>query len=238
MMRVLGNFLKHAILLKYSQQDQHLNLNVINFCYILTSYTNTEIQISGNNLMLKLKNLGLPLILALGCLNSTAFATPAKSSSVEQLMQLTHVNQTLQDSTQAMQPVFEQQSVQIIQKYTGHQTLTAQDLTASKQMTAVFKNMTADLLKKTNTEEMIRKLYQQNFSEEEVQAYIRFLNTPEGRSIEQKTPVLMKQIGLEMAKITQHGLLSESEQNKYKQQIQNILLSLPSKEKISTASKK
>lgn len=182
--------------------------------------------------MLKLKNLCLPFMLTLGCLSSAAFATPAKPSSVEQLVQLAQIHKTVQDSIQAMRPVFQQKSVQTIQTYTGHQTLTTQDLTASQQLTAVLQNMTAESLKNANIDEMIRNIYQQNFTEEEVQAYIRFLNTPEGHSITQKTPMIMSQIGQDVAKLTQKGSFSQQQQEKYKQQIQDILKPLPKQAKI------
>ncbi|MEB3768204.1 DUF2059 domain-containing protein [Acinetobacter sp. MD2] len=187
--------------------------------------------------MLKLKHLSLGLVLAFSAYSSTSFASPVKPASVEQLMQLVQVDKMLKDSTQAMHPVFEQQARDGVQKYTGHQTLTAQDLEAVQKMTALLQDMMSNIFKNLNTEQMIRNIYQQSFTEEEVQAYIRFLKTPEGQSINAKTPVIMQQTMQEMTQAIQKGMLTDAQKVQLQQQVEAIFKTLPKQAKTGKTAK-
>ncbi|MEB3754629.1 DUF2059 domain-containing protein [Acinetobacter sp. MD2(2019)] len=187
--------------------------------------------------MLKLKHLSLGLVLAFSAYSSTSFASPAKPASVEQLMQLVQVQKLLKETSQSMSPVFEQQARTSIQNYTGHQTLTAQDLEAVKKLTNLYLDTMSDIFKNLNTEQMIRNIYQQSFTEEEVQAYIRFLKTPEGQSITAKTPVIMQQTMQEMTQAMQKNILTDAQKAQLQQQIEAIFKTLPKQAKTSTTAK-
>ena len=171
-----------------------------------------------------LKKIFLATVLSAG--STFAIAAPANPTSVQQLMQLSHVDQLVQNSVQGMQPFFVEQSTKIVKNYTGHTQLSQKDLSAVQQLANVIQSSTNDMIKQANIGTVVQSIYAKTFTEEEVQAYIKFLSTPEGQSINNKTPVLMAEMGQQMNSVTNRVLSDKNNQMRIQSQVNNILNTL------------
>lgn len=126
--------------------------------------------------------------------NQVALASPAKPASVDELMQLSNAEKLVKESVNSYTPYFQKHSEQVIQNHTGHQTLTEQDQVAAQKLSKIFVNTVEVFLQQEKLIEIIKNIYMEQFSKEEIQAYIRFLKSPEGQSINQKMPIILQQI--------------------------------------------
>lgn len=68
-----------------------------------------------------LKNLSIGLCLS--CITTSLFASPAKLSSVKELMQMSQIDYLLKESINELTPYYDQQAEQIISNITGIKTL-------------------------------------------------------------------------------------------------------------------
>lgn len=171
-----------------------------------------------------LKKIFLATVLSAG--STFALAAPANPTSVQQLMQLSHVEQLVQSSVQGMQPFFIEQSTQLVKNYTGHQQLSQKELSAVQQLAHVIQNSTNGMIKQANLGTIVQGIYAKTFTEEEVQAYIKFLSTPEGQSINSKTPILMTEMGQQMNSVTNRILSDKNNQIQIQNQVNKILNTL------------
>ncbi len=69
-----------------------------------------------------LKNLSISS-LCLSCITTSLFASPAKLSSVKELMQMSQIDYLLKESINELTPYYDQQAEQIITNITGIKTL-------------------------------------------------------------------------------------------------------------------
>lgn len=134
------------------------------------------------------------LIMSLGFCTSYAMATPAKLESIEQMLVETEAKSLIAQVIQNTKPAIEQQTLQAAKEMLQKEELSANELAIVMQMQEIlFEEMTTNL----SWDKMKLLLitgYQQTFTEEEIQASLRFYRTPEGKSIMQKMPKLMEYI--------------------------------------------
>jgi hypothetical protein len=92
----------------------------------------------------------------------------------------------------AVKPAIEQQTVQAAKEMLQKDQLSANELAIVMQMQEIlFEEMAASMSWDTMKTLMIEG-YRETFSEEEIQASLKFYRTPEGKSIMQKMPQLMQ----------------------------------------------
>jgi hypothetical protein len=103
-------------------------------------------------------------------------------------------------------PYFQKHSEQVIKDYTGHQTLTEQDQVAAQKLSKIFVNTVEVFLQQAKPIEIIQNIYTKQLSEEEVQAYIRFLKSPEGQSINKKCRLFCNRPSSKLTKLLKNSL--------------------------------
>ncbi len=130
----------------------------------------------------------------LSCMSSGLLASPAKMSSVKQLMQVSQINTLLNDALDELKPYYDKQSEQILLNITRNSSLTADEQQAAQKLSALMKISSARIISSPKTQQAIEKIYLDNYTEQEVQASLRFLSTPEGLSISRKNAKMMGQI--------------------------------------------
>ncbi|MCG2573178.1 DUF2059 domain-containing protein [Acinetobacter sp. ME22] len=178
-----------------------------------------------------LKKIALsPLIIACFCsytISKNTFATPAQSSSVNEMMNLINAEQLFKATINSSQPRFQQLSEKMIKDYTGHQTFTEQDQIAVKKLSNLLTNTVENSIQQAKPIEIIKNIYMEQFSEEEIQAYIRFLKSPEGQSINQKMPIILQTTIQEMDQMGTKIFKDPKLKQQITQQIVDILKPLP-----------
>lgn len=171
-------------------------------------------------------------ILACVCCYSfsqTALATPTQPASVQELIRLSNAEQLVKEAVKNYAPYFQKHSEQVIKDYTGHQTLTEQDQVAAQKLSKIFVNTVEVFLQQAKPIEIIQNIYTKQLSEEEVQAYIRFLKSPEGQSINKKMPIILQQTVQQINQATEKLTQDKKFQQQMTQQIADVLKPLPKK---------
>lgn len=157
---------------------------------------------------------------------NVAFASAPTDASIQKVAHLTNINQILTESMQNVGTIVEQQAIQIVQKKTGHNSLNAQEQKAAQDIAKILKNNTDQFVQRANLPALINQLFKKYYSEEELLAYIKFLETPEGQSINKKQPLVLQETMQNIANVSNSPETKESRQYA-NQQITDILKSLP-----------
>ena len=133
-----------------------------------------------------LKKIAAALALAMAC--TGALAAPASAESVEKLLVLGKSDKLVDSMHVAMEGIMRQ----AMQQAVGDKRLTPEQQRAIETVPARY---TAVMRTEMNWEsikpEMVR-LYQDVFTQEEVDALVAFYNTPAGQAMIDKMPVLMQ----------------------------------------------
>lgn len=158
------------------------------------------------------------------------YAAPATDASVQQAIELSHVNQMMTESLTNLGKVFDQQAVQMVQKRTGHQTLNLQEQKAAQDIGQIIKDSTSQLIQQANMPSLISQIFKKYYSEEELQVLIKFLSTPEGQSINKKQPLVVQETMQNMINIFSNPQTKVDQQKRYTE-IDSILKSLPKESK-------
>jgi len=129
----------------------------------------------------------LPIILLL-LLGSIVHAAPPSQAQIDELLEVTHVR----ESIASMLPQIQASQQQMIRQILANRELSEQqqgelDATMTASMNAV-----AQLLSWEELQPLYRDLYAQTFDAEEVQAMIDFYASPVGQSMVEKMPLLMQ----------------------------------------------
>ncbi|MBF7696420.1 DUF2059 domain-containing protein [Acinetobacter rathckeae] len=157
---------------------------------------------------------------------NVAFASAPTDASVQQAIQLSHVNEMLNESVKNLGSVLDQQAIKIVQKRTGHETLNAQEQKAAQDIGQILKNNTNNLLQQADMPLLISNLFKKYYSEDELQVYIKFLSTPEGQSINKKQPLVVQETVQNVMNILSNKQ-TQTAQQQASQQVADILNSLP-----------
>ncbi len=134
------------------------------------------------------------LIMSLGFCTSYAMATPAKLESIEQMLVETEAKNLMAQIAQSAKPAIEQQTIQAAKEMLQKEELSANELAIVMQMQEILFEEMSSMMSWEKMKAMMIKGYQQTFTEEEIQASLRFYRTPEGKSMMQKMPQLMQNI--------------------------------------------
>lgn len=132
--------------------------------------------------------------IALCVLSTASFAKPATEASVEKALKLGDIKGTLAQSQQEMRPVYDQQAEEIIKNIFKTSTLNTEQQKAAKQIAEITASFSSKLISDPKFMQMLKNVYMQTFTEQEVLANIQFLETPLGQSINKKSSKMMSEI--------------------------------------------
>ncbi|MCJ8146486.1 DUF2059 domain-containing protein [Acinetobacter sp. A3.8] len=121
----------------------------------------------------------------------TAMAMPASDASVKELLKMTNSEQMMDHMNAHMQNIISQ-SIQQVQKQQGEVLSDAQVEIVHKYSKKVADIM-AKGMKWSDIEPAILKIYQDNFTQEDINGLIAFYKSPVGQKTIEKMPVVMQQ---------------------------------------------
>lgn len=128
----------------------------------------------------------------LGSIN--IYAATATDSTINKFIQLSELNSTLNKNINELQPYFDSQAEQIIQSISPNNELDANEITISLKLSQKMFDMTKKTITSPQAIATVKKIIKNIYTEEEIQAYNKFLSTPEGKSINEKSTQAMMEI--------------------------------------------
>ena len=154
----------------------------------------------------------------------STFATPAQSKSVKELIQLSDLETILNSSIDEMQPTLDLEAENILLRVLGKEKLTTtQELLAVLELSQLLKDTSTKVFSRPETLQEIEKIYADSLSEEEVQGYLKFLKTAEGKSINQKTLKISTNVFQYMSHLSQKTLNEPEQSAQLKEQFLTII---------------
>lgn len=125
------------------------------------------------------------------CVSFSVNATPANPATVHRLIVETKMEQMIKESLQHMKPLSDEQILQDAKTKLGQKQLTAKQLGIVKQLQQLSWQQINVMNNWQSMQKIMVGIYQKHFSEEELQATLKFYQSPEGRSMTQKMPLMM-----------------------------------------------
>jgi len=156
-------------------------------------------------------------------LSFTTFAQPATETSVEKALKLSDISGTLAQSQQDMRPIYDQQAEEVIRNIFKIQQLNAEQQKAAKQIADVTASFSQKLISDPKFVQMLKRVYMQTFTEEEVLANIQFLETPIGQSINKKSSKMMAEIMRNSIEMSTAMMQDPTTQKEMNQRVEKIL---------------
>lgn len=176
----------------------------------------------------------LSISLCLTCISTGLFASPAKLSSVKELMQVSQIEYLLRQSLTELAPYYDKQAEQIILNATGTQTLNDQAKQAAIQLSQLLKDSSSQIITNPKTQQVIEDIYLKTYTEEELQASIKFLKTPEGQSITRKNAKMMGELSTYMMQLGQEMFNDDQTRETFQEKIMAIIAPLMADKKQNT----
>ena len=151
-------------------------------------------------------------------------ASPAQVKSVKELIKLSELENVLHTSLNEMQPTLDAEAENILLRILGKQrlTTTAEHL-AVIELGQLLKETSSKMFARPETLQAIEQIYTETLSEEEVQAYLKFLRTPEGKSINQKNLKINTNVFQYMNNLSQKTLADPEQSLQLKEQLLSII---------------
>lgn len=100
---------------------------------------------------------------------------------------------------------------------------TNQELLAVLELSQLLKETSSKLFARPETIQAIEKIYKDTLSEEEIQAYLKFLKTPEGKSINQKNLQISTNVFQYMNTLSQKTLSDPEQSIQLQEQFLSII---------------
>lgn len=151
-----------------------------------------------------------------------SFATAPTEQSVDQLINLSKLDQVFKESLISLEPFFNEQSTLIIQNVVQSQDLNAVQQKAAQELSANMLRFTENSLKSPKVKEKIREVIKNTYTEEELKAYNTFLNTPEGQSINLKSA----KVSIELQSFMENLVQTSTDTAEFEKVIEKILTPL------------
>ncbi|MGE8541513.1 MAG: DUF2059 domain-containing protein [Acinetobacter sp.] len=157
------------------------------------------------------------------CFSTAVFAQPVQEKTLNQLIDLSNLSGLILKSSRDMRPMFDTQAEEILKMNLAITALNAQQKKAAAQISTLLQSTNEGIVSDPQFLSMIRKNFQQAFTEEEAQAYIAFLSTPMGQSINQKSAGLMNNILQESMTISSAIMNDSERQQSFNDKLASIL---------------
>lgn len=156
-------------------------------------------------------------------LSSMSFAAPIQDLSIEKLMQLSDIKGIIKKSNQELKPMYDQQAEQILKDALIVDNLNEKEQEAALKISELISSITTNVTEDQQFYDMIKNAYKKAYTEEEAQAYIAFLSTPVGKSITQKSTLLMGELMKESMEITQQRLENPTKKAEFISKLSDII---------------
>ena len=152
-------------------------------------------------------------------------ASPAQVKSVKELIKLSELENILHTSLDEMQPTLDAEAENILLRILGKQRLTTteEEHLAVIELGQLLKQTSSKMFARPETLQAIEKIYTETLSEEEVQAYLKFLRTPEGKSINQKNLKINTNVFQYINNLSQKTLADPEQSLQLKEQLLSII---------------
>lgn len=158
---------------------------------------------------------------------TAAFASPAQPATAQKIVELTQLENEFNTNIRNLQSMYINQATALVKQQTNHQTLTAADNQAIEKIMQIFNRNTTTISKSVDVKQIGSELYRQSYTEEELQAYKRFLESPEGLSVVKKLPVFTANLNQAIIQKTQVISAQNNMTEQTKKEINQILSTLP-----------
>ncbi|UTO20008.1 MULTISPECIES: DUF2059 domain-containing protein [Acinetobacter] len=153
-----------------------------------------------------------------------AIASPAQTKSVRELIKLSDLENVLSTSLDEMQPTLDLEAENILLRVLGKEKLnTTQEYLAVIELSQLLKDTSSKVYARPETLQAIEKIYTETLTEEEIQAYLKFLRTPEGKSINQKNLKIGTHVFQYMNNLSQQTLSDPEQSLQIKEQFLTII---------------
>ncbi len=171
--------------------------------------------------LLKLKS----ILITVGILTfSTAgFAQTVQDTTLEKLLKLSNTSQLIIQSSHDMKPLFDAQAQDLLKANLGLQTLNKEQQRAAEKISQLLQDTNQEIVSDPKFLNLIKSGYRSTFTEEEAQAYIQFLSTPMGQSINNKSSRLMNDIVKGTVSLTGEIMNDPARQEKFREQMMAII---------------
>ena len=144
--------------------------------------------------------------------STTANAQPIQEQTLNQLLKLSDITQLMKDSNKELQPFFDAQAQEILKANLGVNELDSKQENAAKKISLLLQQTNQNIISDPKFSVMIKDSFKKMYTEEEAQAYIAFLSTPMGQSINKKSSLVMSHVVKETQKLTQE-IMNDSEKS-------------------------
>ena len=168
----------------------------------------------------------LSISLCLTCISTGIFASPAKLSTVKELMQVSQIEYLLRQSLIELGPYYDKQAEQIILNTTGSKVLDSKEKQAALQLSQLLKDSSTQIITHPKTQQVIEDIYLKTYTEEELQASIKFLKTPEGQSITRKNAKMMGELSTYMMRLGQEMFNDDKTRENFQEKMMTIIAPL------------
>lgn len=168
-------------------------------------------------------SLRILLLISFSGLSMAIFASPATEKSVNTLLELTNISHVLDQTTTDMQPLFDQKAEDLIRQLTNSQTFSIDEQNVALQISALLSQTHQQIINNPKYKKLFHDIYKDTYSEEELQAYIAFLNTPLGQSINQKSNKLISEIFTQTTEFSEKTMATPEFQKVFEEKLATIL---------------
>ncbi|MCF9033432.1 DUF2059 domain-containing protein [Acinetobacter nectaris] len=170
-------------------------------------------------------------------LSNSVFASVPQEASIKQAIKLADINETLTETIKATSATFNEQAALMVKRRTGHTTPTVQDTDAAHKISQIMSQNITDMMQALDINKLTEDAFRKYYTEEELQVYIKFLSSPEGQSINKKSPILVQDIMKSFSNTFQNNIELKEKMKASNNEMQAILKSLPKAEKVAATEK-
>lgn len=141
-------------------------------------------------------------VLSLLLVSATAMASPAKDSTVSELLKVTNARKLVDGIRAQMDGMMDRSIQSALEGKKPNRKQKAAINKMKKHMVALL----GDELGWKRFKPMTVRLYKETFTEEELQGILKFYKTPAGQAMIRKMPTLMQKTMIEVQKMTNDAL--------------------------------
>lgn len=164
-------------------------------------------------------------LLLLGVLSTSPIlsAQTVQEKTLDHLIELSNFSGMILQSNRNMRPLFDSQAEEILKSHLGVSTLNVLQKEASLKISQLLQKTNEDLVTDEKMLQLIRKHFQNTYSEEEAQAYIQFLSTPIGQSINSKSAIMLNNMMQETLSLSTEMMNNPKRQQQFNLKLTRII---------------